>query len=188
MKNLLIVGIKKVMLPKGTLIIIDTPEGAVVRREDQFMVDCSSSGVSPNVAILTMKGGFIQGDIQFIKKGDKYILQEYNTKVKNNQGVVGEEAIAEKDSSRVEGFLSLSAPVSSLEVLAGIAAKQDAERAHALLMMKNHTVSASGTDSSDLIDDEDLGNQNQEAPDVTKLPETDAESASLSKGTAKPKA
>lgn len=82
----------------------------IVRDEKQFSADLKGSHLKPR-QIKHLKGGIVEGDFKFHKKGDKYIANEFNTK-----GVeAGTELVYESDGYRVEGFLDLELNEKALE-------------------------------------------------------------------------
>lgn len=81
--------------------LITLSNGTVIVRDDkQFAADLKGSFLKPR-QVKHLKGGTVEGDFKFHKKGDPYIANEFNTK-----GVdAGTPLAYESDGYRVEGFL-----------------------------------------------------------------------------------
>lgn len=72
----------------------------IVRDKKQFDADLKGSHLKPR-QVKNLKGGIVEGDFKWHKKGDKYIANEFNTKNVD----AGTELVYESDGYRVEGFL-----------------------------------------------------------------------------------
>jgi len=118
-----------------TLIYVKGQTTPIIRRPKEFIQDLKNSFIIPNGvdninhpsvldAMKDIKGGTLQGDVSFLKKGDMWTVHENSRCITDKSHPkfgtvsVNDQLPAERDQSYVEGFLSIEESIQARAIKA----------------------------------------------------------------------